>query len=144
MAGKFLTAMPPMSIQSMFPRSAPLVAGLVLSVSMMMTGLAGADALKDEIAPTGKLRVAIAISPAGGGFWSTKTAAAPTGPATTAPVDQLRVLNRARRRLWRWRGVGGTGQSNCRQTHCASDCTRADHVLQCHDDHLSRMRLSNG
>src|ERR1700691_2259760 len=67
--------MPPMSIQSMFPRPAPLVAGLVLGVSMMMTGLAGADALKDEIAPTGKLRVAIAISPAGGAFWSTKTAA---------------------------------------------------------------------
>jgi polar amino acid transport system substrate-binding protein len=38
-----------------------------------MTSLAGADALKDEIAPTGKLRVAIAISPAGGAFWSTKT-----------------------------------------------------------------------
>ena len=34
---------------------------------------AGADALRDEIAPTGKLRVAIAISPAGGAFWSTKT-----------------------------------------------------------------------
>src|SRR4029078_137914 len=28
-----------------------------------------------EIAPTGKLRVAIAISPAGGAFWSTKTEA---------------------------------------------------------------------
>ena len=75
MGGKVLKAMPPMSIQSMFPRSVPLVAGLVLGVSMMMTGLAGADALKDEIAPTGKLRVAIAISPAGGAFWSTKTAA---------------------------------------------------------------------
>ncbi|QOZ30052.1 transporter substrate-binding domain-containing protein [Bradyrhizobium sp. CCBAU 51753] len=34
---------------------------------------AHADALKDEIAPTGKLRVAIAISAAGGAFWSTKT-----------------------------------------------------------------------
>jgi polar amino acid transport system substrate-binding protein len=89
MAGKFLTAMPPMSIQSMFPRSAPLVAGLVLSVSMMMTGLAGADALKDEIAPTGKLRVAIAISPAGGGFWSTKTAA---GGYAGVPVDLGREM----------------------------------------------------
>ena len=84
MAGKFLTAMPPMSIQSMFPRSAPLVAGLVLSVSMMMTGLAGADALKDEIAPTGKLRVAIAISPAGGAFWTTKTE---QGGYAGVPVD---------------------------------------------------------
>ncbi|WJR81916.1 ABC transporter substrate-binding protein [Bradyrhizobium sp. NP1] len=34
---------------------------------------ASADSLKEEIAPTGKLRVAIAISPAGGAFWSTKT-----------------------------------------------------------------------
>src|SRR6202142_4214206 len=76
--------MPPMSIQSMFPRPAPLVAGLVLGVSMMMTGLAGADALKDEIAPTGKLRVAIAISPAGGAFWSTGTEA---GGYAGVPVD---------------------------------------------------------
>ena len=36
---------------------------------------AGADALRDEIAPTGRLRVAIAISPAGGAFWSTKNEA---------------------------------------------------------------------
>ncbi|HEY0850663.1 MAG TPA: transporter substrate-binding domain-containing protein, partial [Bradyrhizobium sp.] len=39
----------------------------------MTSNSAGADALKDEIAPTGKLRVAIAISPAGGAFWSRKT-----------------------------------------------------------------------
>ena len=39
----------------------------------MMTLPANADALKDEITPTGKLRVAIAISPAGGAFWSTRT-----------------------------------------------------------------------
>jgi polar amino acid transport system substrate-binding protein len=50
----------------------PRLAGLVLGV-MMMAVPANADALKDEIAPTGKLRVAIAISPAGGAFWSTKT-----------------------------------------------------------------------
>ena len=55
-------------------QSALLVASLVLGVSMM-TDLASADALRDEIAPTGKLRVAIAISPAGGGFWSTRTEA---------------------------------------------------------------------
>jgi polar amino acid transport system substrate-binding protein len=73
-----------MSVQSMFVRSVPLVAGLVLGVSMMMTGLASADALRDEIAPTGKLRVAIAISPAGGGFWSTKTEA---GGYAGVPVD---------------------------------------------------------
>jgi polar amino acid transport system substrate-binding protein len=40
---------------------------------MMMTIAANADGLKDEIAPTGKLRVAIGISAAGGAFWSTKT-----------------------------------------------------------------------
>jgi len=42
-----------------------------------------ADGLKDEIAPTGRLRVAIAISPAGGAFWSTKTEAGYAG----VPVD---------------------------------------------------------
>ena len=68
-------AVPLMAVQSMFPKPAPLVASVVLGVSMMMTGLACADALKDEIAPTGKLRVAIAISPAGGAFWSTKNQA---------------------------------------------------------------------
>src|SRR5947209_19834265 len=42
-----------------------------------------ADGLKDEIAPTGKLRVAIGISPAGGAYWSTKTEAGYAG----VPVD---------------------------------------------------------
>lgn len=57
----------------MSSRSMPYFAGLILGIFVMTTSLAGADALKDEIAPTGKLRVAIAISPAGGAFWSTKT-----------------------------------------------------------------------
>jgi polar amino acid transport system substrate-binding protein len=57
----------------MSSRSMPHIAGLILGIFVMTTGVAGADALKDEIAPTGKLRVAIAISPAGGAFWSTKT-----------------------------------------------------------------------
>jgi polar amino acid transport system substrate-binding protein len=48
------------------------LAGLVLGV-MTMAASAHADALKDEIAPTGKLRVAIAISPAGGAFWCPRT-----------------------------------------------------------------------
>jgi polar amino acid transport system substrate-binding protein len=56
----------------MSSRSMPRIAGLILGI-FVMTNSAGADALKDEIAPTGKLRVAIAISPAGGAFWSTKT-----------------------------------------------------------------------
>jgi polar amino acid transport system substrate-binding protein len=68
----------------MFNRNLPRVCGLILGVSMMMAGPAGADPLKDEIAPTGKLRVAIAISPAGGAFWSTKTE---TGSYAGVPVD---------------------------------------------------------
>jgi len=57
----------------MFSQSLPRVTGFILGISVMITMPARADALKDEIAPTGKLRVAIAISPAGGAFWSTKT-----------------------------------------------------------------------
>jgi polar amino acid transport system substrate-binding protein len=62
----------------------PRIAGFILGVAMMMAGPANADGLKDEIAPTGKLRVAIAISPAGGAFWSTKTE---TGGYAGVPVD---------------------------------------------------------
>jgi polar amino acid transport system substrate-binding protein len=62
----------------------PRIAGLLLCVSVMMAGPARADALKDEIAPTGKLRVAIAISAAGGAFWSTKNEA---GGYAGVPVD---------------------------------------------------------
>ncbi len=58
--------------------------GLVLGALLMMISSANADPLKDEIAPTGKLRVAIAISPAGGAFWSTKTDA---GGYAGVPVD---------------------------------------------------------
>jgi polar amino acid transport system substrate-binding protein len=65
-------------------QSLPGIAGLVLGVAVMIAGSASADALKDEIAPTGKLRVAIGISPAGGAFWSTKNAA---GGYAGVPVD---------------------------------------------------------
>src|SRR5882762_5346324 len=65
----------------------PRLAGLVLGV-MMMAVPANADALRDEIAPTGKLRVAIAISPAGGAFWSTKTETGYAG----VPVDLGREM----------------------------------------------------
>ena len=65
------------------------LAGLVVGVSMMMAGSAAADALKDEIAPTGKLRVAIAISPAGGAFWSTRTEA---GGYAGVPVELGREM----------------------------------------------------
>src|SRR5947199_5512020 len=69
---------------SMFKCMLPRVCGLILGVSLMTPVPAGADALKDEIAPTGKLRVAIAISPAGGAFWSTKNEA---GGYAGVPVD---------------------------------------------------------
>src|SRR3979409_558864 len=60
------------------------IAAMILGVSVMMAGSASADSLRDEIAPTGKLRVAIAISPAGGAFWSTKNEA---GGYASVPVD---------------------------------------------------------
>ena len=59
------------------------MSGLLVGLAIMTTTPAAADALKDEIAPTGKLRVAIAISPAGGAFWSTKTETGYAG----VPVD---------------------------------------------------------
>jgi polar amino acid transport system substrate-binding protein len=49
-----------------------------------MTMPAFAEGLKDEIAPTGKLRVAIGISAAGGAFWCTKTE---SGGYAGVPVD---------------------------------------------------------
>src|SRR6478752_5526227 len=61
----------------------PRLAGLVLG-AMMIAMPANAEALKDEIAPTGKLRVALAISAAGGAFWSTKTE---SGGYAGVPVD---------------------------------------------------------
>lgn len=63
------------------------LAGLVVGV-IVMAASANADALKDQIAPTGKLRVAIAISPAGGAFWSTKTENGYAG----VPVDLGREM----------------------------------------------------
>jgi polar amino acid transport system substrate-binding protein len=68
----------------MFNRSLPGIAGLVLGVSVMLAVPASADALKDEIAPTGKLRVAIAVSSAGGAFWSNRNEA---GVYSGVPVD---------------------------------------------------------
>lgn len=58
-----------------------ICAGLALAAVVAMPVLA--DGQKDEIAPTGTLRVAIAISPAGGAFWSTKT----EGGYAGVPVD---------------------------------------------------------
>lgn len=65
-----------------------LVATLAVVAGMMTSSHSGAAELKDEIAPTGKLRVAIAISPAGGAFWSTKTETGYAG----VPVDLGRAM----------------------------------------------------
>ncbi len=61
------------------PRAAAFVLGAAL-----MAAPAFADGLKDEIAPTGKLRVAIGVSAAGGAYWSNKTE---SGGYTGVPVD---------------------------------------------------------
>jgi polar amino acid transport system substrate-binding protein len=68
----------------MFEQALPRLAGLVLGVTVMIVGPARADGLKDEIAPTGKLRVAIAVSLAGGTFWSAKNEA---GGYSGVPVE---------------------------------------------------------
>jgi polar amino acid transport system substrate-binding protein len=73
----------------MFNQSVPRIAGLILGFSVMMAVPASADALKDEIAPTGKLRVAIGISAAGGAYWSNKNEA---GGYTGVPVDLGREM----------------------------------------------------
>jgi len=64
--------------------SLPRFIGVTVGVSLLMAGFARADGLRDEIAPTGKLRVAIAVSAAGGAFWSTKNEA---GGYAGVPVD---------------------------------------------------------
>jgi polar amino acid transport system substrate-binding protein len=56
----------------------------LLSLLMMMAAAARAEDLRAEIAPTGKLRVALAISAAGGAFWSNKTE---SGSYSGVPVD---------------------------------------------------------
>jgi polar amino acid transport system substrate-binding protein len=68
----------------MFDRFLPRVVLLLVGLAVMIAGPASADDLKAQMAPTGKLRVAIAISPAGGAFWSTRTA---SGGYAGVPVD---------------------------------------------------------
>lgn len=51
---------------------------------LVVPAAAWADAAKDELAPSGRLRVAIAMSSLGGPFWSAKDAA---GKPTGVPVD---------------------------------------------------------
>jgi polar amino acid transport system substrate-binding protein len=57
--------------------------------AMMMAIPAQANGLKDDIAPTGKLRVALGISAAGGAFWCTKTE---SGGYAGVPVDLGKAL----------------------------------------------------
>src|SRR5215469_12771157 len=71
-----------MSYRSL-PMCGSWLAGLVLGITVM-TMSASAEDLKGEIAPTGKLRVAIGISAAGGAFWSSKTE---SGGYSGVPVD---------------------------------------------------------
>src|SRR3984893_16455214 len=68
----------------MFNQSLPRIAGFVLGISIMMAPPAKAACVKDETAPTGRLRVALGIWPAGGAFWCTKTEA---GAYAGVPVD---------------------------------------------------------
>jgi polar amino acid transport system substrate-binding protein len=75
--------MPSRSLPRLASRICGIGFGLLLWVSATTTSVS-ADGLKDEIAPTGKLRVAIAISTAGGAFWSTKSEA---GSYAGVPVD---------------------------------------------------------
>jgi polar amino acid transport system substrate-binding protein len=58
--------------------------GLLLGIATMIAGSVRAEELKGEIAPRGKLRVAIAISAAGGAFWCNKTE---SGGLAGVPVD---------------------------------------------------------
>lgn len=67
----------------MFSRVLFRLCGFVMGFSMIASAGA-AESLTNEIAPTGKLRVAIAISPAGGAFWSTRK---PDGNYAGVPVD---------------------------------------------------------
>jgi polar amino acid transport system substrate-binding protein len=68
----------------MFNQVSLHLAALILAVSALMASPAGADPLKDQIAPTGKLRVGIGVSDAGGAYWSKKNEA---GEYTGVPVD---------------------------------------------------------
>jgi polar amino acid transport system substrate-binding protein len=64
-------------------RSVWSVVGPLLGVALMASPVRAED-LRSEIAPTGKLRVAIGISAAGGAFWSNKSE---SGGYSGVPVD---------------------------------------------------------
>jgi polar amino acid transport system substrate-binding protein len=57
---------------------------LLLGIATMIASPVRAEDLKGEMAPTGKLRIALGISAAGGAFWSNKTV---SGAYAGVPVD---------------------------------------------------------
>ena len=67
-----------------FDRFSPAAAAAVLALLTLVPAPVRADAARDELAPSGRLRVAIAMSALGGAFWSWKDAA---GKPTGIPVD---------------------------------------------------------
>ncbi|TMK52662.1 MAG: transporter substrate-binding domain-containing protein [Alphaproteobacteria bacterium] len=75
--------MPSRSLPRLASHVHGIVFGLFLGVSAL-TVSASADGLKDEIAPTGKLRVGIGISRSAGAYWSNKNV---NGDYTGVPVD---------------------------------------------------------
>ncbi|CAL79441.1 putative periplasmic-binding protein; putative amino-acid periplasmic-binding protein [Bradyrhizobium sp. ORS 278] len=54
-------------------------AALVAAAFALFSNSAAAAGLKEEIAPTGKLRVAVAVGPAGGAFWCVKSDSSVSG-----------------------------------------------------------------
>jgi len=54
---------------------------------------AGADTVKDELTPTGALRVAVAISALGGPFWSAMDAGKPSGVPVDLGAEMARRLD---------------------------------------------------
>jgi polar amino acid transport system substrate-binding protein len=67
------------------------LAAFLLGAAMAATPAKAQD-LKGEIAPTGKLRVALAISSAGGAFWSTKTETGYAGVPVTLGKEMAAQL----------------------------------------------------
>src|SRR4029077_20969164 len=67
------------------------LAAFLLGAAMAATPAKTQD-LKGEIAPTGKLRVALAISSAGGAFWSTKTETGYAGVPVTLGKEMAAQL----------------------------------------------------
>jgi hypothetical protein len=72
------------------------------------------------------------------------TVKATTAAAPAAPAGQLSLVDDARRGLWSRRSVRGTGKAKGRKAKRASDCARANDLLQDHEDPLSDVKLVAG